>query len=288
MAEAIETPLTPASETQQTLPLEQVKVDKNLTLRAIPVEHNKREFKKYGQELIQEIQNSDGVIFEYFPPELEPLIKNSFYARNLTNYPSFAPFFGPLAEAALQAGKAVYVLDPAHDANYGYVRAVETAITPATAATSYVLGFPKLPSKEKWAISRRGVLKGLIGTLAGAVVYKRGILDGLATLYKEQIKHRTDTNFLSESNFRRVVVARGIRLLGADSKRPRNLVLLYPPAHWEGIKKLLASPQRVEREFRAYSALKNINEEVTNSLFSIRRYEPESGTWQLREQQEIV
>ena len=96
-------------------PKEVYRVSDKLTIEAIPLEYARSDvLAKHGEALKKTIRESDGVIFEYFPDEIQKIRDNKLIQK-FTNIEWFMPYSQFAAHAANETGKRAYVLDPAHD-----------------------------------------------------------------------------------------------------------------------------------------------------------------------------
>lgn len=262
------------------LPIEQVSVSRNLDVIGIPLEHNVGEWQRYETLLKDEIGKVDGVIFEYFPEEMtdwkqNPLIQQT-YDLNL-----FLPFFEKLAEEVKNQNKEVYVLDPAHDNAFVWVRGLPYGLMGAGAGAvgkSLWDGFGTAKISRRQFISKLG-----LGALGLAAVGS-GVVAGPSSFYQEK-RSNTPTTRFSETDFRRTVIAKGISQMGEQpnteqTDKKRRVLIVYPPVHWEGIKGLLRDRDNLDKKFQGYSLIQNVmSESQKDSLFSIRRYKWTNNAW---------
>ena len=85
--------------------------------------------------------------------------------------------------------------------------------------------------------------------ISGVALGGFALLQGTART-REHLRQKPSTGF-TESNLRRIIVAKGIQNLAKQldaepGSTPKKLVLLYPPVHWKGIKEYLDDPKKVK------------------------------------------
>lgn len=264
-------------------PLESYKVSDKLTIQAIPLEFYRGDvLKKHGEAITEVIKNSDGVIFEYFPDELKKISTNPL-VYSFTNVDWFMPYYEHAAKAAADAHKEVYAIDPAHKINFALLRQIPVATFGLSVGSFLAAGQipPIIKSKNIPESYTKAVVGGLFGlAISGTLVsgYEAGAM-------KREHKRKIPSKSFTEPNFRRIVVAQGIKQIAADldadpTSKHKNIVLLYPPIHWKGIKDYLDNPVRLHRNFRIASAFKVGG--LKESWFSIRNYVHSDAKWQLK------
>lgn len=105
------------------LDVETLHVNEFLTIKALLVEHNRRNRlnRNLLNDIASEMQSTNEVVLEYFPQELDAMANDGAVSL-LTNYTEIYPFFQELTSASLAAGKNIRVLDPAHDYAFSNIR----------------------------------------------------------------------------------------------------------------------------------------------------------------------
>lgn len=283
---------TETSESETVLPTETIRISRKLAVTAVPIEYYPVDtIDRYGPALVEAIKQSDGLIFEYFPAEMKHMSGNKL-VRLWTNYNQFMPFQEFLSRSARDAAKPSYVADPAQDLNFAAIRLLPTVLT----LPGYVLmGASSLDvdrtgdrlrvrSADSHRMTRRERYLRAACFAAGLVSAVPGILMGNAKQY--EFRHHTFTGVPNESTMRRVIVAKaladlGVRLDSDPEASERQLLLMYPPAHWKGIKQYLEHPSRMERDFRFVSVLKRMGDPFRKSFFTLREYVPAvEGGWE--------
>lgn len=270
-------------------PKETYKVSDKLTIEAVPLEFYRGDvLDKHGDALDKAIRESDGVIFEYFPPEIAEVRKNKL-AQAVTNVEWFQDYYDFAAKKALEYNKPVIAMDPAHDVSFSVIRGLP-AVAVLGAYGSFLSAGLIYSLGEKGKISTKGVKVGTSAAFVSAIALG---LVGYITRARLRREHKKQmpTEGPSESNFRRVVVAKGIQnfskqLSEIPNEGPKKLLLLYPPVHWKGIKRYLDDTKKLDRAFHIASAFKVGG--LKDSCFSIRTYQPSMGKFELNSKVEIV
>lgn len=268
-----------------------IKVSDKLSIVTFSIEHNLEEWQKHQEQLKNNIKQTDGVIFEYFPLEINQVAQNKLFSE-FYDMSKILPFFNNVAQAAHAEGKKAYVLDPAHDANFAFIKGTQVISIiggpMASLLSSVELAHAHLSSRYK--LTRRGFLARL-GVLASSVgLSALGIKEGLER--KNEIQSKTPSTAFTEMAIRRAIVSRGINNLGENidkdpNKGATSLLLVYPPVHIEGIKMMLEDEKLREGMFSIAERLKNVSPDIQNSFFSIREYSPNGKGWQLVRRAEI-
>lgn len=270
-------------------PSETYKVSEKLTIQAIPLEFYRGDvLQKHGESITRAIQNSDGVIFEYFPTEIKPLSDN-LLAQSFTNVDWFMPYYEHAANAAAKANKEVFALDPAHKLDFMMIRQLPVLTFGVGAGSFLAAGTIEASVKDKdhrllHVSAAQGALVGVGLGAIGLSIFNRNAM-------KREHKSQSPSHGFTEPHFRRIVIAQGIKNLAATmdadpSIGGKKLVLLYPPVHWKGIKEYLDNPDKLKRNFRVASAFKV--GPLKDSLFSIRNYTFDNNDWKLQSQKQIV
>lgn len=264
-------------------PLESYKVGDKLTIQAIPLEFYKGDvLEKHGEAIKNAIKNSDGVIFEYFPDELKKISTNPL-VYSFTNVDWFMPYYEHAAKAAADTGKEIYAIDPAYKINFALLRQIPVA-TFGLSFGSYVAA-GQAPSIMKSKNIPESYTKVVVGGLFGLAIGGTLASGYEAGAMKREHKRKTPSQSFTEPNFRRVVVAQGIKQLSKDldsdpTRSAKKLVLLYPPIHWKGIKGYLDNSDKLNRNFKIASVFKLGG--LNQSWFSIRNYIHDDAGWQLK------
>jgi len=269
----------------------------------------------FKKEIAEVIEGSDGVIFEYFPEEIpHPSLVSRKYGEI---YKNVIDFFSPLVELTREHEKPAYVLDPAYDEKFAVLfhelPEIIGMLGGGTLGTTALLGFlrgaveitervsgkDREPEKKeefrredkkevgKKEITRRQFLKGAAGA---GVLATAGAALALSVKYTEGASAEVLTGtpstsrFPSEAKFRRAIIAKGISQLSENldnnpSQGVRNLVLLYTPMHWQGLKGLLENRKRLDEEFNLYCSLKKGG--LDDAFFTARKYEWTGKEWSL-------
>jgi hypothetical protein len=271
------------------LPKEVYRVSDKLTIEAIPLEYARSDvLAKHGEAIKKSIQGSDGVVFEYFPDEIQKIRENALIQKT-TNVEWFMPYFQFAAHAAKDAEKPAFVFDPAHDFNFMVVRGLTEVIWGLGSFASFLAAsrMKQIGSKFGWNPAKTQKVE-TASVISGIALGAFGLLQGTART-REHLRQKPNTG-LTESNLRRVIVAKGIqnfaKQLDADPEStPKKLLLLYPPVHWKGIREYLDNPQKLNRAFRIASAFKVGG--LRESCFTMRQYEPQGQAWKKMQAREI-
>lgn len=267
--------------------LETIRVSDNLTITAVNLEHQLAQYEKNRALLTDTFDASDGIIFEYFSPDIDQAFKQTVSLK----------FFDSAAADAAISRKEVYVVDPAHDAMFFPVAAGQVVLPVALLGTAAHL--EQSAAKDEMEIhtseimsntmSRRSFLKRAAATAVGVA----GIGGSISTLARiSEAAFKTPVNLPPhQQNLRRIIVAQGIKNLSDSLKQSgehKNLVLLYPPVHNQGIRQYLENPTLLDRSFNMLKPLKATSDSITDSFFSIRKYQWDDNAWKKTEIREIV
>jgi hypothetical protein len=270
-------------------PLEEYKVSDKLTIQAVPLEFYRGDvLEKHGKNITDAIKKSDGVIFEYFPQELAKSSENPL-ARAVTDVDAFMPYFTHAATAASQAKKEVYALDPAHSLDFAMVRLTPMMVFGVGGALLTSAGLVA-PFAESKGVAPK-VARMLAGTQLGVGLGLMGVGAYENRAMKREHKRKTPSQSFTEPNFRRVVIAQGIKNIAAGldadpASAPKKLLLLYPPIHWQGIKSYLDNPKKLQRNFRVASAFRLGG--LKDKWFQIRNYIADGDKWNLTSSKRIT
>ncbi len=209
-----------------------------------------------NRSLEKEIGKSDGVIFEYFPAELEKQLVLGFIA-------GYGRHYKTLLESVVRLNKTAYAFDPAHeDAFICFSRGLIVAGLAGAAFGSIDIASSVLEHK----VTRRDLLTKTIKTSAGLVIAKETFGDfNQAGLWP------------NESAFRRLLIARAIVNTGRNLREPTNLLLVYPDVHIEGIQRYLLDRPKLEEDFSKIAPLKTIPY-FADHYFQGRIYRPLPGS----------
>lgn len=242
-----------------------------------PVTFNHSEYKtnieKFGSDIEHKIASTDGSIFEYLPAELVPNIKPLSFEDN-----SRWQYFRYCQELAIKHHKDIYMMDPANDLNFAFVRGLHFPIGAAvgyTAARIHEAKTAKKLNRRTFLLiaSAYGITSTFI-TLETDVRLRRWIED-LGFTYPQSIP--------SDATFRRRITAAGILKLNEDLKtnnpqQVTNLTVLYPESHWKVIQSFLENPIATLQECRDLKQnISLVNTNLTESFFSIRHFRPRNG-----------
>jgi hypothetical protein len=264
--------------------VEEIRVGKKLRLISCSFDHYEGFFNKYGDRMAAQIARPEvsAVIVEYFPQEIETLKDNSLAIR-MTNYNDIDSFFTGVTDLARQNGKEVVVMDPAHNADFGFFREALLALNGAGIVITLATWGDFIRSKNR--MSRRHFLRNTVSLGAGMGLTL--IQSGADEVIK--IKEESDENppdsFFSEDNFRRSIIARGIKQLAerldSDPNAPETtMLLIYPPVHWKGIKRFLQDDEALNGMFATDQVFKIFGKAAEESFFSIRFYQPGGSQWE--------
>lgn len=269
------------------IPIENIRIGSKLTIKAFPTEHFVHDLPQIVPKFTEQLTSVDGVVLEYFPDEINKL-RNSAAVYNHVGS-GFVPFYEALAAEIHAANKNVYVLDPAHDANFGYIMGFTIISGGGVATLGWKLAGNAIDSiKANGVTPRRDFIKKLGITTIGAALVPSGVG---SILHFGEVAARKPLP-IPEPAFRRTIIAKGIMQLGEDldrdpSKGQTSLLLAYPPVHWNGIKDLLIHTDKLERNFAVVSQVKNLHPTFKDSFFSRRVYKPENEGWSMVNKKEI-
>lgn len=296
--------------TEKGLPIEALRVSDKLTITAVPLKRREGLTEAQKEAMAEVIKESDGVIFEYFPKEITRCVSNPFFGHYRTDYECVMEFFTPLADQARNHKKPVYVFDPLYDEKFAVLfHGFPEVISDLGLSATYLLtmsGIVRLYSKlinwksendrepekkeepqengKKESRGRKftrrqflGISLGAAATLASTKYVRDTSLEGITGT-------PSPSRFPNERKFRRAIIAKGISQIGRNldrnpSERPRNLVLLYSPLQWKGIRRLLEDRKKLEEEFKFYSLLKQGR--LKDDFFTARKYEWTGEEWSL-------
>jgi hypothetical protein len=202
------------------------------TVRCMAVEHYQGGYENNWHTIQNEIVRADVVIPEYFPPEFsgsdDPLLKTAG-----AHYAEVQVLFHKLPMQPQMQAKSVVVLDPYFDRTGIYARVAGYG---TAGLFGHAVGYRLREAiQDLTLVSRRDILKGVM-RLAG---YGSGFLFGTALGI-----HETE---LREAEYRRLTVAQRLQLLCQQQNPPRKTLLIYPPAHIEGIVKVLDDGENLRR-----------------------------------------
>jgi hypothetical protein len=246
--------------------IEKIRISDKLSLTVLPVEHDPRLLPSIEGSILNLVKNSDGVILEYIPAEVELLQDNPFYSMLSAG---IMPFFGKIQEFCISENKDIYSVDPAHDVNFELVAKAPAWIGIAGAGVALLETRKQLADILKHQRpSRRSFLKRL-GLAAFALGGGFGAIDGLSRA------GAIPDSISAENQFRRIIITEGIKQLGKridqESEKDVNLLLVYPPAHWKAIKQKLNDPNNGNLFTKIHSIL---GQQFEKSFFTIRKYSP--------------
>ena len=208
------------------------RVIRGSTVRCMAVEHYQGRYENNWHTIQDEIRRADVVIPEYFPPKFsgsdDPLLKAAG-----AHYAEAQALFHELPKQPQMQAKSVVVLDPYFDRTGIYARV-------AGYGTAGLFGHAvghrlREVIQDLTPVSRRDILKGVM-RLAG---YGSGFLFGTGFGFLETERR--------EAEYRQLTVAQRLRTLFEDETEPKRAVLIYPPAHVEGIVAALDSGENLRR-----------------------------------------
>lgn len=302
MTELNETQKSARTENQFFLPTESFRVSQKLILTAIPLEHidlflsthpTRPDSQKQMASVLFQV---DGLITEYFPFEIEKIGTGPIgpIIREKSNYDSIMIAFPPLIEEMKKfPDKKIYVFDPAHDENFLYIT-LASGIVGITGALLSAYPIEKVSiivekmrnqaGKLPQQISRRDFLKIAASIVASTSMMSFSAVSSLS-FGNEYVDKKPSDFPITEAHFRRIVTAKHIfslaDFLDSDSKKQAlNLALVYPKAHWEGIKYLLGNRPKTETQFSWWSTLKLLPT-LDKSFFTGRIYQNQEGQYNL-------
>lgn len=232
----------------------------NLTVVALPIDHHQRPSRtilpdgsKLESKLPELYKHIDGVVFEYHPAELirlRTLARFVGYAKPLA---SRLNYFLPFLLQARREEKETYALDPA------YSPAWETT-------TALLIGLSGLTCASAAMIERSLKLPPIV-SLVTLGLFSAQVVPGLVELVSG-IPMATSLNFQDR---RRAIVAQGLVQMGNSVEHQgKNILVLYGPTHWAGIKKLLFDEELRRRNFAFSSSM--FRGPFYDHFCSIRKY----------------
>lgn len=207
------------------------------------------------EEVSKLISDSDAVIVEYSPRELERTVFNDpepigSQAREFARALGMTDFFGFIEKLAEEYKKDIIVVDPAN--KFAFAATEAMAMGQAVIGVGFVAAAEKLESLLKNRMSRRAFLRlGGLGIAAGVSQM------ALYNLPKDQEAVATAKKiFPNVRDLRHVVVASGIDQICRSGKYSRPLVI-YPPSHLrDGILPYLDNPAVRGAKFLMYKEMK--------------------------------
>lgn len=210
------------------------------SLRLVGVEYGINNTSVVLRELIS---NSNSVIVEYFPPELEtttfrvPFVGD--FAANFSVRSNVGSFYNDITLIAAEMKKDIVVMDPANNIEFG---ALDLGLSPALESAEVgTLGFSLMLARTK---RRTALAIGLTSLLA--------VTSGYGIAHNNQI---------NPDDLRRVVVSQGLAQDAND-----KAVLFYSPQHInDGLIPYLNNSDYRNWKYSIYSKIPGITR-------SIRRY----------------
>lgn len=269
------------------LPKEVFRVGRGLDLIVLPIEHNKATLAMFGQEIKKQISNviTDGVIPEFSESEIQLIkrdeMQNWMATHFAGDYQQILSFYGFIEQETRSANKTMYVLDPAHDANYVFPTLTDQTKDfilqmPGLAAgiyglTSLITKLNKIFHGQRSKLTRRDFFKVPIVIGLGSLALANANAN-LSDMSPDQ--GQKESGFPNEIELRRATVAKLINVINDENEKNnahQNLLLIYPPRHWQGIKELMEDDQKRENILKARFIFK-VNPTVYDSLFKGRIY----------------
>lgn len=269
--------------------IEELMIGSKLRLRVFPVDHKPDMLEMFKRQMATEIAKPDvkSVVVEYFPPEIKRL-QNNEAAKSATNYHEIVPFFEEILNTTSRVGKDIFVLDPAHDINFLAARTFFTTqvgigIGTEGMSLAYALG-------RNRKMSRREFLTTIGVFAAGAALLKAPTKEAVSVIEEEKL-HGKPSEVFSENNFRRSIVAQGLRQLGSqmdtDPSAPdTTMFMVLPPVMWKGIKRFLTDSKALAEMYKKDQMLR-INDATIKSFFTIRQWRYQNNDWELVNQTRI-
>lgn len=255
---------------ERDIPVEFLSISPSLEIVALPLEHRVADIPQYRERLESLISQCDGVIGEFDPDELRKLAQNPLAVFS-TGLPSRLEYFNEIKNLTLKQRKDYWAVDPAYSAEFVKLRTTHLLTALTTLFSSLAIGVAA--NKEK-KISRRRFLEGTTLVVGSGVLYSMfGVFQD--TFFGKSPPHPNP--FLIEQGFRRIVVAKALKQLGKDLKpvdtRPQKFLLIYPPSHWDGIKRLAQDPS-LDKVFDAIYRTVSIDQSAADAFFKIRKTSP--------------
>lgn len=272
---------SPDDSTERDKPEELIYDGQYLKVQPLGLEHDIGRWPNHKQVIRSRTEESDGVILEYFPPDMDTIFQDALWGTSNTT-----AYFENVAEIVRKVGKPVYVIDPAHDKYFVALSLIQFGLPTGMAAGAAITDRKQsqLPDEADSKLNRRQFLQ-LLTTfgVSGAVVSSVSLI----TRVIESIANDPINFPPHQQNLRRAVIARGLRNLDqhlSENSTPQHMTMLYPPAHIKGIDRMIESPGLFQYYFSAISFLKGIDKKMDDSLFSIRSYVPDGSLgWRLSE-----
>jgi hypothetical protein len=233
-----------------------------LQLHTFTTGHGVRDWAVNKENLTSAIELFPLIIPEYFPPEYQnltdsdnPLIDHAMEFYSNRNY-----LFVEVAKQCAELKKDVWVVDPAYDLNFGFLRqGLVSASYGAALSLAYggLNGLRLSAGRPVRDISRRGLLFGSLTSVIGGT---------LLTASGHVPKPISDL----EDDLRETVTAEFITRIPEYLNEPTEGLLIHTPGHWRKIKYLLDNPEVCKEKLERYRALEAIPPFQT--LFRARHY----------------
>jgi len=255
----------------------------NLKLTPIVVEHDRDEWELVGGEVSEILVKHDFIINEYIfneyknevadSSDLTKAVVNFFDQENLA--------FLKIEELAMQNNIPIVSADPAHSLDTAKMLTVNALQGPGVTAAviKFVADDVVRNSNEKLIEvgkkdGRRMEALKLLATNAAPIV-------AAAKMAIISVGEETD--------LRRVVVAKGLKLLSETVDPGTHAAIVYPPGHWDGqldgpeitkngIKYYLDNPEEREARFNEY--ISRFSPEDYPHFYKIRGYSAKNGEWE--------
>jgi hypothetical protein len=237
---------------------------KNATIRSVNIDHTPF---SPDQEVVMRdtIQNSDEVILEYYPDEIQTMDHNALI-YHVTNIDSILPEAKKLVSLADEYHKDITLLDPAYNTDFALIRGGVWSPLAVAAAGLYYSTFIQNDSQK---MTRRRLCFGFI-----APIVCLGYIIGVPMRSQRDEDFYTTPQMLNlEATFRRAIVAQGISRLASDPSRSKTQIgMFYPSVHIKGIQDFL---QNTDKLNTALSLCRNATSPLLHkqkTFFTGRKY----------------
>ncbi len=250
----------------------------NLTLTPILTEHDEKTWVENGSKLLEQLKPFSTVIPEYYPPEYTNLTnKNPL----LKIYDSSNYAFKKIAAYCSNNHKEVYVVDPyySEDAiklhfsmtNSPLILAGTAGLAIANGAIKAIQISEEIKKRDNGLTSGQEASRNISKKIFGGIL-QIGSLGAAGTL------QATNFSTKEEIDFRRVFVARGLKIVGNTLLQKTQAAIIYPKEHWEwsvqdnlpGILYYLTHPAEHEKQIAMYES--EYAQKDYPDLYKIRHY----------------
>lgn len=254
----------------------------NLTLTPIIIEHDRGEWESVGDDVSEILVKNNLIINEYIFNEYKNEVADS---SDLTK--AVVGFFDQenwaflkIEELAMQKNIPIVSVDPAYSLDTAKMLTMNSLQGPGV--TAAVVKFVandlvrvddiKLIETQKEDGKVRRAIKLLATNVAPVVAAAKMAIISVG----------------EETDLRRVVVAKGLKLLGEIVDSGTHAAIVYPLGHWDGqldgpeitkkgIEYYLNNPEEREARFNEYKI--RFPPEDYPHFYKIRGYSPENGVW---------